>query len=65
MRYHAATALSSFLGNIVILTGLVYLFGVDYRLANLMGIVVGSALNYLAGELWIFGSRASGRPPRP
>lgn len=57
VQYHAATALSSFLGNIVVLMGLVYLFSIDYRIANLAGIAVGSALNFLAGELWIFGEK--------
>ena len=35
--------------------GFFYLFAVDYRLANLVGIAAGSALNFFAGEVWIFG----------
>lgn len=54
VQYHAATVLSAFAGNIVVLMGLVHLFGVDYRLANLAGIAVGSGLNYVAGEFWVF-----------
>ena len=54
VQYHAATAVSAFAGNVLVLMGLVHLFGVDYRLANLVGIGVGSGLNYLAGEFWVF-----------
>jgi dolichol-phosphate mannosyltransferase len=53
-QYHAATAVSAFAGNVLVLMGLVHLFGVDYRLANLAGIAVGSGINYLAGEFWVF-----------
>jgi dolichol-phosphate mannosyltransferase len=56
-QYHAATAASAFCGNILVLAALVYLFAVDYRLANLVGIGVGSALNFLASELWVFAGR--------
>ncbi|MBU0692015.1 GtrA family protein [bacterium] len=58
IEYHAATALSAFVGNIVVLTGLVYLFDIDYRIANLAGIAVGSALNYLASEHWVFRAKS-------
>jgi dolichol-phosphate mannosyltransferase len=54
VQYHAATVLSAFAGNVLILMGLVHLFGIDYRLANLVGIAVGSGVNYLAGEFWVF-----------
>ena len=54
VQYHAATVVTAFAGNVLVLMGLVHLFGVDYRLANLVGIVVGSGLNYLAGEFWVF-----------
>jgi len=53
-QYHAATVVTALFGNIGVLAALVYFFSLDYRLANLAGIAVGSALNYLAGELWIF-----------
>ena len=29
-------------------------FGVDYRIANLAGIALGTLVNFTAGELWIF-----------
>ncbi len=54
IQYHAATVVSAFAGNIMMLIALVHLFGVDYRLANLAGIAVGSVLNYVAGEFWVF-----------
>ena len=54
VQYHAATVISAFAGNVLVLMGLVHLFGVDYRLANLVGIAVGSGINYLAGEFWVF-----------
>jgi dolichol-phosphate mannosyltransferase len=54
VKYHAATVASAAVGNIVVLMSLVHLFGVDYRLGNLAGIGVGSGLNYLAGEFWVF-----------
>ena len=54
VQYHAATVVSAFAGNVLVLMGLVHLFGVDYRLANLVGIAVGSGINYLAGEFWVF-----------
>ena len=54
LQYHAATVISAFAGNVLVLMGLVHLFGVDYRLANLAGIAVGSGINYAAGELWVF-----------
>jgi dolichol-phosphate mannosyltransferase len=54
VQYHAATVITAFAGNVLVLMALVHLFGVDYRLANLVGIAVGSGLNYLAGEFWVF-----------
>lgn len=54
VQYHAATVVTAFAGNVFVLMGLVHLFGVDYRLANLVGIAVGSGLNYVAGEFWVF-----------
>lgn len=54
LQYHAATVVSAFVGNGSVLLLLVYLFDVDYRVANLVGIAVGSAINFLAGELWVF-----------
>ena len=40
--------------NASVLTGLVYLFDVDYRFANLAGIAGAMGLNFLAGEYWVF-----------
>jgi hypothetical protein len=36
------------------LMALVKFFGVDYRIANLAGIALGTLVNFTAGELWIF-----------
>lgn len=54
IQYHAATAASAFVGNVGGLLALVHLLGVDYRLANLVGIAAAALLNFLAGELWVF-----------
>jgi len=62
IQYHAATVFSAFAGNGTVLLVLVYLFDVDYRLANLVGIAVGSAVNFFAGELWVFRSTPERAP---
>jgi len=62
LQYHAATMLTAFAGNVIVLMGLVHLAGVDYRLANLVGITVGSGLNYALGELWVFRDTARRSP---
>jgi dolichol-phosphate mannosyltransferase len=59
-QYHAATIISAFTGNVVVLMALVHFFGTDYRIANLAGIAVGTGFNFLAGEYWVFRS-----PRRP
>jgi len=59
-QYHAATIISAFTGNVVVLMALVHFFGTDYRIANLVGIAVGTGFNFLAGEFWVFRS-----PRRP
>ena len=61
-QYHAATIVSAFAGNVLVLMTLVHVFGVDYRVANLVGIAAGSGLNYLAGEFWVF-RKVRGRAP--
>jgi len=57
IQYHAAAVLAAFAGNVIILVGAVELFGIDYRIANLIGIAVGTAINFTANELWIFRDR--------
>jgi dolichol-phosphate mannosyltransferase len=54
IQYHAAAVMAAFAGNVIVLMTAVELFGVDYRIANLAGIAVGTAINFTAGELWIF-----------
>jgi len=63
-QYHASAAVAAVLGNYVVLLALVHGAGVDYRLANLVGIAAGSGVNYLAGEFWIFRHRGSDQPAR-
>ena len=57
VQYHAAAVMAAFAGNVIVLMAAVELFGVDYRIANLMGIAVGTVINFTAGEIWIFRSR--------
>ncbi|MDH3652746.1 MAG: GtrA family protein [Myxococcales bacterium] len=57
VQYHAAAVMAAFAGNVIILMSAVELFGVDYRIANLVGIAVGTVINFTAGEVWIFRSR--------
>lgn len=54
VQYHAAAVMAAFAGNVVVLMAAVELFGVDYRIANLLGIAVGTVINFTAGEVWIF-----------
>jgi dolichol-phosphate mannosyltransferase len=54
LQYHAAAVMAAFAGNVIVLMAAVELFGVDYRIANLLGIGVGTVINFTAGELWIF-----------
>ena len=54
LHYHAAAVMAAFAGNVVVLMVAVEVFGVDYRIANLLGIAVGTVINFTAGELWIF-----------
>ena len=54
LQYHAAAVMAAFAGNVIVLMTLVEGFGVDYRIANLVGIGVGTVINFTAGELWIF-----------
>lgn len=54
LQYHAAAVMAAFAGNVIVLMAAVELFGVDYRIANLVGIAVGTVINFTAGELWVF-----------
>ncbi len=62
LQYQVATLFTSLVVNSGVLTGLVYLFAVDYRIANLVGIAAGMGANFAAGEFWVFrGERARSR----
>lgn len=54
VQYHAVAVIAAFAGNVIVLMAAVELFGVDYRIANLVGIAVGMVINFTAGEMWIF-----------
>ena len=54
VQYHAAAVMAAFAGNVIVLMAAVELFGIDYRIANLLGIAAGTVINFTAGELWIF-----------
>ncbi|MBT8453654.1 MAG: GtrA family protein [Deltaproteobacteria bacterium] len=56
VQYHAAAVMAAFAGNVIVLMAAVELFGVDYRIANLVGIAVGTVINFTASEVWIFRS---------
>jgi len=57
VQYHAAAVMAAFAGNVIVLMSAVELFNVDYRIANLVGIAVGTVINFTAGEVWIFRPR--------
>lgn len=66
VQYQAATLFTSMVVNAGVLSGLVYGFSLDYRLANLAGIAAGMGVNFLAGEFWVFrDARARSREPDP
>jgi dolichol-phosphate mannosyltransferase len=54
LEYHASAVLAAFAGNVIVLMAAVELLGIDYRIANLLGIAVGTVINFTAGEIWIF-----------
>jgi dolichol-phosphate mannosyltransferase len=54
IQYQIVTALSIFIGNTLLLMALVKLMGMDYRIANLIGIFVGSFTNFLLNNFWTF-----------
>ena len=54
LQYHVAVGISALVGNLLLLVLLVSLLGLDYRIANLIGIAAASLLNFAASELWVF-----------
>ena len=60
VQYQLATLFTSMLVNTGVLTALVSLLAIDYRLANLAGIAAGMSLNFLAGEHWVFRQPGAG-----
>ncbi len=54
LKYHGTTVFTAFLGNVLILMFLVKFIGMDYKLANIIGIMAGSLTNYFLSEIWVF-----------
>jgi dolichol-phosphate mannosyltransferase len=60
LKYHAVAGFSGLCANWGVLLLLTTLFHTDYRLANLLGIVAGMALNFTLNHLWTFRGAAAG-----
>lgn len=54
LRYHIGVGVTAFAGNYLILIGLTEWFGIHYLLSNLVGIAVGTAINFIVNDLWTF-----------
>lgn len=54
LRYHIGVGATAFVGNYLILIGLTEWFGIYYLLSNLIGIAVGTAINFIVNDLWTF-----------
>ncbi len=57
IRYNAAATFTSFGMNYPILLALVYLLGVNYLLANLIGIAIASLFNFIINHHWTYGRK--------
>ena len=53
-RYHVGVAGTAFLFNYILLIVLTGWLGIYYLLSNLIGITVGTILNYLVNDRWTF-----------
>ena len=53
-EYHLAVGISALLGNWLILIILTQFLGVYYLVSNLIGIAIGSLLNFILNDLWTF-----------
>ncbi len=54
LRYHIGVGVTAFVGNYLILIALTEWFGIYYLLSNLIGIAVGTAINFIVNDLWTF-----------
>lgn len=53
LRYYISSSLGAFI-NYTLLITLVHSFGMHYLIANLIGSVLGSVINYCLVEFWVF-----------
>ena len=64
IKYHTVAGMTAFAGNWLLLVLLTELCGVDYRVANIIGIAAGVMLNFFLNNLWTFRT-ASGAVSEP
>jgi dolichol-phosphate mannosyltransferase len=57
-RYHLGAGMTAVFGNYLILIGLTEWFGVNYLIANLVGIGVGTLSNFVINDVWTFKNRS-------
>ena len=54
VKYHTVAGMTAFAGNWLLLVLLTELCGLDYRIANFIGIAAGVMLNFWLNNLWTF-----------
>src|SRR5947208_3313509 len=59
MKYHAVAGVTAMAANWGLLVILTRLFGIDYRVSNLIGIGAGVILNFSLNHVWTFGNQVS------
>lgn len=62
LKYHAVAGFTALSANWCLLVLLTQLFGVDYRISNLIGIAAGLGLNFLLNHLWTFSGEQKAAP---
>ena len=56
-KFIAVSSIAAYIGNLGILWILTHFFHIYYLISNLIGIAVGTALNYSVNNLWTFKSK--------
>lgn len=54
MQYHISVGIAAILANWLLLIFLTEVVGIYYMISNLIGIAVGTALNFVINDLWTF-----------
>jgi dolichol-phosphate mannosyltransferase len=54
MQYHISVGIAAILANWLLLVFLTEVVGIYYMISNLIGIAVGTALNFVINDLWTF-----------